>query len=165
MLILEKLKQVKAFIFDVDGVLSDGRVLITEEGAQLRNMSIKDGYALRKALDCGYLVAVISGGSSQGVKERLNYLGIKEVYLGVRHKIEIFEKLLEEYQLSLAEVLYMGDDIPDLEIMLKCGIPCCPSNASTEVKEISVYISPNIGGHECVRDVIEKTLKVKGEWL
>ncbi|MBX2985993.1 MAG: HAD hydrolase family protein [Bacteroidia bacterium] len=165
MLILEKLTQVKAFIFDVDGVLSDGRVLITEEGAQLRNMSIKDGYALKKAMESGYLIAIISGGNSQGVKERLLYLGIKEVYLGVRNKIEIFDKLIEEYELKPTEVLYMGDDIPDIEILRKCGVPCCPANAVVEVKEICSYISPNIGGHECVRDVIEKTLKVKGQWM
>lgn len=165
MLILENLKKIKCFIFDVDGVLSDGSIIITEEGAQLRNMSIKDGYALRKALESGYIIAVISGGNSQGVKERLNYLGIKEVYLGIRNKIEIFDKLIEEYELTPGEVLYMGDDIPDLEILKKCGVPCCPADAVAEVKEVSSYISPNTGGHECVRDVIEKTLKVQKKWL
>jgi 3-deoxy-D-manno-octulosonate 8-phosphate phosphatase (KDO 8-P phosphatase) len=164
-LILEKLKNVKAFFFDVDGVLSDGKVILTENGEQLRTMSVKDGYAIKKALNNGFLIAIISGGSSEGVKKRLEFLGIPEIYLGIKKKIEVYDMLLEKHGLEPENVLYMGDDIPDLPPLIKSGIKTCPSDAVAEVKSFCDYISPQKGGMECVRDVIEKTLKVQGYWL
>lgn len=163
-LILEKLKRVKAFVFDVDGVLSDGRVHVTEKGEQLRTMSVKDGYAIKKALNNGYLVAIISGGTSEGVKLRLNFLGITEVHLSIKHKWPVFEEILKRHQIHPDEVLYMGDDIPDIPVLKMCGIATCPEDAVAEVKEICHYVSHKKGGYECVRDVIEKTLKVNNQW-
>jgi len=147
-LILEKLKNVKAFLFDVDGVLSDGRILITETGEQLRNMSVKDGYALKKAMQKGYLVGIISGGSSEGIRLRMEFLGIPEIYIGIKNKIEVFNQILEKHNLTPEQVLYMGDDIPDTPILKICGVACCPSDAVAEVKEICDYISPAMGGPE-----------------
>ena len=163
-LILEKLKNVKAFLFDVDGVLSDGRILITETGEQLRNMSVKDGYALKKAMQKGYLVGIISGGSSDGIRLRMEFLGIPEIHIGIKNKIEVYYQILERHNLTPEQILYMGDDIPDTPILKNCGVACCPSDAVSEVKEICDYISPSKGGHECARDVIEKTLKLNGQW-
>ncbi|MEO8795172.1 MAG: HAD-IIIA family hydrolase [Daejeonella sp.] len=161
---LEKLKFVKAFVFDVDGVLTDGTVLVTESGEQLRQFNIKDGYALQLAVKRGYPIAIISGGRSKGIKSRLLGLGIKNIFLGVEFKTQIFSDFLKDNSLSADEVLYMGDDIPDVLPMKLSGLPVCPADAVNEVKEISVYISGKDGGKGCVRDVIEKVLKIQGQW-
>ena len=161
---LAKLSQITAFVFDVDGVLTDGTVLVTESGEQLRRFSIKDGYALQLAVKRGFKIAIITGGRSQSIVSRLTSLGISDVYLGVEYKTEKFEEFLLAYGLSADQILYMGDDVPDYPVMQLVGLPTCPADAAEEIKAISAYISPVKGGKGCVRDVIEKVLKVQGLW-
>ncbi len=162
---INQLSQIRAFIFDVDGVLTDGLVHVTETGEQLRRFSIKDGYALQLAVKRGYPIAIISGGRSQSVVSRLQGLGIKDIYIGVETKTDAFEEFLLIHDLQPEQVMYMGDDIPDFPVMQKVGLPVCPADAAEEIKTISKYISPVKGGGGCVRDVIEKVLKVQGSWL
>jgi 3-deoxy-D-manno-octulosonate 8-phosphate phosphatase (KDO 8-P phosphatase) len=161
---LQKLHTVKAFIFDVDGVLTDGTVHVTESGEQLRKFNIKDGYALQLAVKRGYPVAVISGARSLGVISRLNGLGIKSIYIGIENKMLVFERFINENNISPDQIVYMGDDIPDVLIMKRVGLPSCPADAVEEVKAISSYISPKNGGFGCARDIIEKVLKVQNNW-
>jgi 3-deoxy-D-manno-octulosonate 8-phosphate phosphatase (KDO 8-P phosphatase) len=162
---LDKLSQIKAFIFDVDGVLTDGLVHVTETGEQLRRFSIKDGYALQLAVKHGFPIAIISGGRSQSVVSRLKGLGIQDIYIGVDTKLDAFEEFLLIHDLQPDQVMYMGDDIPDHPVMQKVGLPVCPADAAEEIKSISRYISPIKGGAGCVRDVIEKVLKVQDLWM
>lgn len=162
--VLELFQPVKAFVFDVDGVLTDATVQVTEAGDMLRTMSIRDGYALQLAVKKGYKVWVISGGKSEGVRIRLNRLGITEVHLDVRNKTSVLNKLVKDSDGNYANLLYMGDDIPDHAVMQLCGLPCCPADAVAEVKQVSKYISPLAGGKGCVREVIEKVLKLNGDW-
>lgn len=161
---LEKLKSVKAFIFDVDGVLTDGIVHVTETGEQLRQFNIKDGYALQLAVKRGYKIAIITGGRSAGVMLRLRGLGITDVFMQVDSKIEVYQQFLSDNQLTADDILYMGDDIPDLPVMKLAGLPVCPQDAAEEIKTISTYISPLNGGKGCVRDIIEKVLKIQTRW-
>lgn len=161
---LAQFKTATAIIMDVDGVLTDGSLVITEDGNQLRTMNIRDGYAMRLAVDHGLTLAVISGGRSQGVLQRLSALGIVNVKISVEEKVEVLKKLAVELNLDLATTIYIGDDIPDFEVMKLCGIPCCPADACPEVISISKYISPHKGGKGCVRDIIEKVLKLQGKW-
>jgi len=163
-MLFEKLKTVKAFAFDVDGVLTKGEVLVTEEGQQLRIFNIRDGYALQLAVKRGYPVVAITGAKSAGVRLRMEGLGIKDVYLGVDDKIGVFNTWLEKQGLEAADVLYMGDDIPDLAVMQHVGVAACPQDAIEEVKAIGHYISPKRGGDGAVRDVIEKVLKLQHTW-
>ncbi|AFD06014.1 KdsC family phosphatase [Solitalea canadensis] len=162
---LPKLKDITTFIFDVDGVLTDGSVLVTEDGHHLRSFNIKDGYALQLAVKRGYNVAIISGGTSEGVRKRLEGLGIKDIFLGAGKKIEVFEKLLVEKGISKEQVLYVGDDIPDFIVMRQVGIAACPNDGVPEIQEVSTYISPLNGGKGVARDVIEKVMKVQGKWM
>lgn len=162
--ILEKFKSVKTFVFDVDGVLATDTLLVLQGGEMARNMNSKDGYALQLAVKKGYKVVIISGGLSEAVRERLNRLGIKDVFLGVHQKQEKLEQYAAEHGLSFDEMLYMGDDIPDHDCMQLVGLACCPSDAVPEIKDISKYISPIAGGHGCGRDVIEKVLKLNNHW-
>jgi 3-deoxy-D-manno-octulosonate 8-phosphate phosphatase (KDO 8-P phosphatase) len=164
-MLLQKLKEITTFVFDVDGVLTTGDVLASESGELLRTFNIKDGYALQLAVKKGYHVCIISGGSGQAMARRFAGLGISNVYLGVADKVEIFNNFLDQYGLHAAEVLYMGDDIPDLNVMKLVGIPSCPADASTDIKAICSYISPFNGGKTAARDVIEKVLKVQGRWF
>lgn len=157
-------KTATAFILDVDGVLTDGSLLITNNGDELRSMNIRDGYALQLAVKKGYTIAVISGGKSEGVIRRLNRLGILYVLAGVDDKPKALTQLAAALKLDLSKTIYIGDDIPDLEVMRQCGIPCCPQDAASEVQEISKYISPLAGGKGCVRDIIEKVMKLQGRW-
>lgn len=161
---LEKLSLIKAFIFDVDGVLTDGLVHVTEAGEQLRQFNIKDGYALQLAVKRGYKVVIISGGSSEGVKLRLKGLGITDIYMKVDSKIAVYNQLLAANSLVAADILYMGDDIPDLPVMKLAGLPVCPADAAEEIKAVSKYISPKNGGNGCVRDIIEKVMKIQNKW-
>lgn len=161
---LEKLHTVTTLMFDVDGVLTDGSVLATDTGEQLRVFNIKDGYALQLAVKRGYRVVIITGGKSPGVIKRLQGLGINDIYTAVPDKLVKFDEYVKEHQLPAEQIMYMGDDIPDYAIMQKAGLPCCPADAATELKEISLYISPFAGGKGCVRDVIEKIMKVQGKW-
>jgi 3-deoxy-D-manno-octulosonate 8-phosphate phosphatase (KDO 8-P phosphatase) len=163
--ILSKFETIKALIFDVDGVLTDGKVLVTERGEQWRSMSIKDGYALKQAVDKGLRVAIITGGTSEGVAKRLKGLGIDDIFLGVENKLGAYEKVLAKFDVSASEVLYMGDDIPDLAVMKQVGLAACPSNAAPEILEQSHFISSHIGGEGCVREVIEKIMKLQQLWV
>ncbi len=160
----ELLSAISTFIFDVDGVLTDGSILITSEGEMLRKMNVKDGYALKTALQKGYHVCIITGGTNQGVKERLKGLGITDIYLGAHHKEEPLEEYLDVYSIDPKTVLYMGDDLPDIPPMKKVALATSPQNAVAEVKAISDYVSHKNGGDGCVRDIIEQVLKVRGDW-
>lgn len=162
---LSKLKDITTFVFDVDGVLTDGSVLITDTGEQARAFNIKDGYALQLAVKCGYNVCAISGSRSKIAIIRLNSLGVKDVFVGANRKVDKMKHYMEEKHVIGSNVLYMGDDIPDLGAMKLVGLPTCPADAAEEIKEASLYVSPNTGGHGCVRDVIEKVLKVQGKWM
>ncbi len=162
--ILEQLKETTAIVLDVDGVLTDGSLLVTDHGDELRIMNIRDGYALQLAVKRGLTVAVISGGHSKGVIHRLNRLGVAYVLMGVEDKPAALRQLASALKMNLATTVYMGDDLPDLEVMQLCGIPCCPADAATEVKAIARYCSPLVGGKGCVRDIIEKILKLQGKW-
>ncbi len=160
-----KLKGVKTFIFDVDGVLTDNTVTLLPDGEQVRTMNIKDGFALQLAIKKGYKIAIISGGKSEMVRKRLNGLGIFDVYLGASDKIEQFNEYILTYNLNPEEILYMGDDVPDYDVMKRIGVPTCPNDAVQEIKGISIYVSDKKGGEGCVRDVIEQVMKVQGAWL
>jgi 3-deoxy-D-manno-octulosonate 8-phosphate phosphatase (KDO 8-P phosphatase) len=162
--VLEHFQDISTFVFDVDGVLTDGGVLLLENGLQARRMNIKDGLALQMALKNNYRVVIISGGASEPVISRLQYLGLNEIHLGLKDKLKFLEGLMEQYRLKWNEMLYMGDDLPDLPVLEKVGLPCCPADSAIEVKKISKYISPLNGGYGCVRDVIEKVLKLNGHW-
>ncbi|WP_431158172.1 KdsC family phosphatase [Winogradskyella poriferorum] len=160
----EYLENITTFIFDVDGVLTDGTITVTTNGEMLRRMNIKDGFALKTAVDQGFNVCIISGGSNEGVRKRLRGLGITDIYLGAHHKVDQLDEYLDIYNIKPEQVLYMGDDIPDLPVMKIIGLPCCPQDAVPEIKAVSKYISHKNGGKGAVRDVIEQVLKVHGKW-
>ena len=162
---LKSFQNIRAFVFDVDGVLTDGSLLIMENGLMIRRMHVKDGYALQLAVKKGYLIFIISGGSSPQVKERLSKLGVVNVYMNTENKLGKLKELAEQFHLQNEDILYVGDDIPDFEVMQYCGLPCCPADAVAEIKSISKYISPVKGGEGCVRDVIEKVMKLQGSWV
>lgn len=162
---LEAFRQIRTFIFDVDGVLTNNLVLILEDGKLLRQMNIRDGYAIKRAVQTGFRVCVITGGKSEGVRERLQALGVTDIYLGRQEKLEAYEELVEAYTLKEEEILYMGDDVPDYPVMRKVGLPTCPADAAPEVLAIARYVSGYRGGEGCVRDVIEKVLRLQGKWL
>ncbi len=161
----EYLHQITTFIFDVDGVLTDGTVHITSSGEMLRSMNIKDGYALRVAIDKGFNVCIITGGRNEGVLLRLKGLGIDDIYIGAQNKIEQLEDYFAKKGVDPKTVLYMGDDLPDYPVMKGIGLPCCPQDAVQEIKAISKYISHKKGGQGAVRDVIEQVLKVQDKWI
>lgn len=161
----ELLHNITTFIFDVDGVLTDGRLHITTQGEMHRTMNVKDGYAMKAALDAGFNLCIISGGTDEGVRSRLQKLGIEDVALGAHHKMEHLEAYMTKKDVRSENVLYMGDDIPDYPVMKEVGLPCCPQDAVKEIKEIAKYISHKNGGQGCVRDVIEQVLKVNGKWM
>jgi len=159
------LRNVRTFIFDVDGVMTDGSVLVMPEGEMLRTMNVKDGYALQLAVKKGYNIAIISGGNCKSIRHRFTMLGINEIYLGVSHKLEVFKNYLEKTGISADTILYMGDDLPDYPVMQKVGVPSCPADAAEEIKSISKYISIHKGGDGCVRDVIEQVMKIQESWF
>jgi len=158
------LPKITTFIFDVDGVLTNGMLTIMPDGELVRHMNVKDGYAMKTALNKGFKVCIISGGTNKAVKSRLAALGIKDIYLGAHNKINEYKEILEKYNLNHENVLYMGDDIPDIPVMQKVGLASCPNNAVPEVQQAAKYISNIKGGEGCVRDVIEQVLKVQGKW-
>lgn len=160
-----RLKDIKAFVFDVDGVFTDGSVYLLPEGSMARVMNVLDGYAVVKARKYDYPICVITGGDDPMVRNRINYLGITDYYAKVGDKLEKFEEFKEKYNLKNEEILTMGDDVPDLEMMRMSGISACPENSVAEVKLISDYISPIPGGKGAVRDVIEQVMKVQGKWI
>ena len=159
------LKNINTFIFDYDGVLTDGSVITLDDGEAYRTTSVKDGYALQLAVKKGYRVAVISGARADCMLNRLKALQIKDIFLGVENKLGVFNQYLLDNSLEAQHVLFMGDDIPDYEIMLQAGIPTCPSDAAEEIRGVATYISNAPGGKGCVRDVIEQVLKIQGKWM
>ena len=162
--LLDQFKRIKTFVFDIDGVLTDGTVIVFSGDQQLRRMSIKDGFALQMAVIKGYRVLIISGSNSEPVKERLAKLGVSDVHMSVHDKKGLLDSLLKDLRQDWQEVLYMGDDIPDLELMQYAGISACPADAVYEIREIAKYISPFPGGGRCARDVIEKVLRQNDHW-
>lgn len=164
MQILTRFKMVSTFVFDMDGVLTDGSILLDNENNWLRRMDIRDGYALQLAVKGGYRILVISGSSSLPVQERLNRLGIKDVFMNVTDKAGFLKNYMEENKVSTNDLLFMGDDIPDYFCMKMAGIAACPSDAALEIREMASYISNCKGGNGCVRDVIEKVLKLNDKW-
>ncbi|MFT3823301.1 MAG: HAD-IIIA family hydrolase [Chitinophagaceae bacterium] len=164
MSLLDRFKKVKTFVFDVDGVLTDGNILLMENGQFLRNMNTKDGFALQLAVKKGYRIVVISGGASDAVTLRLNKLGIKDVFLKVENKKKVLHDYVQQHGLQWEEMLFMGDDVPDYECMTEVGIACAPADAVGDIRQVSHYISALPGGRGCVRDVIEKVLKLNDHW-
>jgi 3-deoxy-D-manno-octulosonate 8-phosphate phosphatase (KDO 8-P phosphatase) len=162
--ILSYFKLIKTFVFDVDGVLTNGTLLILNDGQMARHMNIKDGYALQLAVKKGYRVVIISGGNSQAVKERLERLKLTDVFMEVEDKQRKLRDYVHKNNLSWSEILFMGDDIPDYKCMLQAGLPCCPADSAAEIQHISKYVSFYKGGEGCVRDVIEKVLKLQSNW-
>ena len=161
----EHLKHISTFIFDIDGVLTDGTIQVNTQGEMLRTMNIRDGYGLKDAVEKGFYVCIISGGTNEGVRVRLQNLGIKDIFLGAHLKTKVLEDYLKINNLKRENVLYMGDDLPDFEVMQEVGLPTCPQDAVQEIKAISKYVSHKKGGKGCVRDVIEQVMKVQGKWM
>ena len=161
----DKLHAINTFIFDFDGVLSDGKIYVQHDGEQVRATNVKDGYALQYALRKGYHVAVISGGYAESMRLRYKDFPGMEMFLKVRDKVEMFHEYLAQHQLKPENVLVMGDDIPDYKMMLLAGVRSCPADAAEEIKGISNYISPRPGGNGAVRDIIEQVLKLHGKWF
>ncbi len=159
------LKDVNTFIFDYDGVMTNGVIVLNNDGEPLRTANVKDGYALQLAVKLGYNIAIISGGNSPSMHTRFKALKIDDVFLGVADKFKVFSRYIKEKNLDPKHIVYMGDDIPDYHVMMAVGIPVCPNDASDEIKRISKYISHHGGGEGCVRDIIEQVLKVQGKWL
>ncbi|MEM0543288.1 HAD-IIIA family hydrolase [Flavobacterium sp. j3] len=160
----ELMNTITTFIFDVDGVLTDSSVHVTPTGELLRIMNIRDGFAMKAAIESGYNICIISGGNNEGVRIRLNNLGITAIHLASPDKVATFKEYIELYNIKPEEILYMGDDIPDFHVMQLVGLPTCPQDASPEIKSISKYISHKNGGKGAVREVIEQVMKVQGKW-
>ncbi len=162
---LSKFNDIKTFIFDVDGVLTNSNLLVTENGDLLRTVNTRDGYAIRTAITKGYNVYIITGGGSEGITKRFSNLGVPLIFSKIKDKKSTFEKLVMEYSLNVDEILYMGDDLVDYEVMEQVGLPTCPADAVPEIANISKYISHLEGGKGCVRDVIERVLKLHDNWF
>ena len=160
----EIMNDITTFVFDIDGVLTDSSVHISPTGEMLRIMNIRDGFAMKAAIESGYKVCIISGGSNEGVRIRLKNLGITDIYLGTPDKVESFHEYCDGHQINPEQVLYMGDDIPDYHVMKLVGLPTCPQDAVAEIKAIANYISHKNGGKGAVREVIEQVMKVQGKW-
>jgi 3-deoxy-D-manno-octulosonate 8-phosphate phosphatase (KDO 8-P phosphatase) len=161
----EDLSKVKAFVFDVDGVFATSKVILHPSGDMMRTMNIKDGYAVFYTIKKGYIICIISGGTSESVRIRFEKLGLTDIYLGSHNKVRDFKDFLSKHDLKPENILYMGDDLPDYEVMQMVGVPTCPSDAVEEIKSISSYISDKAGGEGCVRDVIEQVLRLQGKWM
>lgn len=161
----QQLKNINALIFDVDGVLTNGSLILSPDGELLRVMNVKDGFAIHQAVKKGIEIAIITGGQSMLVKKRFEDLGVKDIFIGVHDKLDVFNQYMKIKGLMPDEILYMGDDIPDIEVLKKVAIATCPSDSVEEVKAVVHYISPFKGGEGCVRDVIEQVMKVKNLWF
>lgn len=159
------LKKIKAIVFDVDGVLSAETITMAATGEPLRTVNIKDGYAIQLAQKMGLRIAILTGGNTSAIRIRYENLGVQDIYMKCSVKITTFEEFLEKYQLSADEVIYVGDDIPDYEVMKRCGCPCCPADACSDIKAISLYVSDRKGGYGCGRDIVEQVLRAQGKWL
>lgn len=158
------LPNITTLIFDVDGVLTNGMVTILPDGQLIRHMNTKDGFAMKSALLSGLRICIISGGKNEGVRKRLAGLGITDIYLGAHDKTKQYTELLDMYNLVPEEIMYMGDDVPDIPVMKKVGLACCPNDAVPDVQQTAKYISDKNGGEGCVRDIIEQIMRVQGKW-
>jgi 3-deoxy-D-manno-octulosonate 8-phosphate phosphatase (KDO 8-P phosphatase) len=161
----ELLRHINTFVLDYDGVLTDGKVILMEEGEPLRTANVRDGYAMQLAVKRGYHVVIISGGRSKTVINRMKSLNVHDVFLGTEKKEAILQEYMDKHKLTRENVIYMGDDIPDYHAMHMAGVASCPADASEEIKAVAHYISPCKGGEGCVRDIIEQVLKVQGHWM
>ncbi len=161
---LEKFNDIDTFVFDIDGVLTNSDLIITENGDLLRTMNTRDGYAIKRALQEGYHVCIITGGNSKGVEKRLRGLGVTRIFSAVKDKVAAFEEFSAQRNVNPDNVLFMGDDLPDLPLLKKVGLPACPQDAARELLEYCHYISPAKGGRGCVRDVISKVMILHGKW-
>lgn len=159
------LRNITTFCFDVDGVFTDGVVILHPDGEQMRTANVRDGYAVQLAVKKGYRIAIITGGRSEAVKKRFHGLGVNDVFLGSSNKVNVLNTFLQQNGIRAEEVCYMGDDIPDMRVMKQVGLAVCPADAASEIKDISAYVSPFAGGKGCVRDILEQTMKVQGKWL
>jgi 3-deoxy-D-manno-octulosonate 8-phosphate phosphatase (KDO 8-P phosphatase) len=160
----EKLVKISCFVLDVDGVLTNGSLILVPGGEQARVMHIRDGYAIQHAIKSGYRILILSGGKSEEVRTRLKGLGVTDIEMNCDDKLNALIDYMAEYNLKKEEILYIGDDIPDLQAMKSCGMAACPADAAQEIKKICHYVSPIRGGEGCVRDIIEQALKVQGKW-
>ena len=160
----QKLTRIKTLLFDVDGVLTNGQVFLMESGEIVRNMNSKDGFALRLAAKQGYRIAIITAGNSQMVKKTLESFGVQDVFLSQHDKLKCYKDFINEHDLKEEEIVYMGDDLPDYDVMKRVGIAACPNNSAHEIKEISIYISNRNGGEACVRDIIEQVMRSQDTW-
>lgn len=160
----EKLKDITTFIFDVDGVLTDGKFFLHPSGEQIRSMNVKDGMAIKIAIQKGFKIGIISGGKSEGLVQRFKHLKIQDIYLGCQDKAEALSDFMHIHQIEKKHILYMGDDVNDWEVMQEVGLACCPQDAVPEIKKIAHYVSHINGGHGCVRDIITQTLKAQDLW-
>ncbi len=160
----ERLKDIKAFVFDVDGVFSDN-VILSTDGDLMRFMNVKDGFAVKTAVDEGFIVCIITGGNSESVRQRFNGLGVNDIYLASHNKIEDYKDFYMKYEIDPKSILYMGDDIPDYEPLKASGLATCPNDAVEEIQNVSHYISDKKAGQGCVRDVIEQVLRAQGKWF
>lgn len=159
------LNKIKAIVFDVDGVLSAETITLSADGEPLRTVNIKDGYAIQLAQKTGVRIAILTGGNTKSVRLRYERLGVEDIYMQCAVKIKTYDEFLAKYGLHDDEVIFMGDDIPDYQVMQRCGCPCCPADACAEIKQISRYISSCKGGFGCGRDVVEQVLRAQGKWL
>jgi 3-deoxy-D-manno-octulosonate 8-phosphate phosphatase (KDO 8-P phosphatase) len=160
----QRLNKIKAFVFDIDGVPTDGKITFNSDNTTSRSFDSKDGFALQRAIRAGFIVAIISSATDETLKKRFLALGLQEVYLGAYDKEETFKEFAAVYNLQEEEILFMGDDLPDLLAMRRAGVACCPHNAASEIRELCVYVSPHKGGEGCVRDVIEQVLRLNRKW-
>ena len=158
------LNEITTFILDVDGVMTNGQVLVNDEGNMLRSFNIKDGFAMQLAVKLGYKICIISGGNSSGVIKRLEGLGIKDIYMKVHEKLPVFKSYISDKNLKADEIAYMGDDLPDYNLIKQVGLKCCPADASHDIQEICDFVSSYPGGGGCVRELIEKVLRAQGKW-
>lgn len=159
------LNKIRAIIFDVDGVLSAQTITLHPNGEPMRTVNIKDGYAIQLAQKSGLRIVILTGGKTDSIRKRYEGLGVKDIYMGCSVKLKVYDEFLAKYGLADDEIMYMGDDIPDYEIMKRVGCPVCPADACSDIKEISIYVSDKSGGNGCGRDVIEQVLRAKGLWL
>lgn len=159
------LNKVKAIVFDVDGVLSSSTITLHPDGEPMRTVNIKDGYAIQLAEKHGLRIAIMTGADVKSIRMRYEKLGVEDIFTGCSVKIKVYEKFLAEYSLDDENVIFVGDDIPDYEVMARCGCPCCPSDACPDIKSVSKYISNAAGGHGVGRDIIEQVLRAQGKWL
>ncbi len=159
------LRKIRALIFDIDGVLSCQTVQLNQLGEPVRTVNIHDGYAIQLAVKKGLRLAIITGGRGEELKLRYQRLGVQDIVMNAGVKVLAYERLKEQYDLTDEEIIYVGDDIPDYELMKRVGCPCCPADACPEIKEVSCYVSHRAGGQGCVRDIIEQVLRAQDKWM